>query len=88
MGMNIKNQETCRLAAEVAALTGETLTRAVTEALRIRLEDLRRAEDKERLLADVRVISGFFMTELKDPGKNWDSLSAQAELYDETGLPK
>ncbi len=40
MALNIKDPETERLAAEVAALTGETKTRAVREAL---------AERKQRL---------------------------------------
>ena len=31
MGLNIKNAETCRLADELARLTGETTTAAVRE---------------------------------------------------------
>jgi antitoxin VapB len=42
MGLNIKDPETERLAAEVATLTGETKTRAINIALR---------ERRERLLA-------------------------------------
>ena len=38
MSLNIKNEETCRLAAELARLTGETKTGAITVALRERLE--------------------------------------------------
>jgi antitoxin VapB len=38
--MNIKDPETERLAAEVAALTGDTKTGAVREALRLRRDDL------------------------------------------------
>jgi antitoxin VapB len=38
MGLNIKNEETYRLAAQLAELTGETMTRAVTIALQERLE--------------------------------------------------
>ena len=37
MSLNIKNEETCRLAAELAELTGETKTGAITLALRERL---------------------------------------------------
>ncbi|HEX9867242.1 MAG TPA: type II toxin-antitoxin system VapB family antitoxin, partial [Candidatus Tectomicrobia bacterium] len=37
MTLNIKNPETHRLATELARLTGETLTQAVTEAVRERL---------------------------------------------------
>ena len=46
MGMNIKNPEAHQLAREVAALTGENVTGAVTESLRERLERLR-AEQRE-----------------------------------------
>ena len=41
MGMNIKNPEAHQLAREVAALTGESVTGAVTESPRERLERLR-----------------------------------------------
>src|SRR5712691_9038996 len=40
MGFNIKNEEAQHLATELAALTGETLTRAVIVALRERIERL------------------------------------------------
>ena len=42
MSLNIKNEETCRLAGELARLTGETMTGAITVALRQRLERERR----------------------------------------------
>ncbi len=42
MSLNIKNQETCRLATELARLTGETKTGAITVALRERLDRERR----------------------------------------------
>ena len=55
MSLNIKNEETCRLAAELARITGETVTVAITVALRERLERERRRRDVdvrvERLLA-------------------------------------
>ena len=38
MSLNIKNEETCRLAAELARLTGETKSGAVTVALPERLD--------------------------------------------------
>lgn len=41
MSMNIKNAETYRLAHELAQVTGESLTKAVTEAVRERLERTR-----------------------------------------------
>ena len=46
MGMNIKNVEVERLAAEVAAMTGETKTEAIRKALIDRKEQLTVAERK------------------------------------------
>jgi antitoxin VapB len=40
MGLNIKNAEVARLAAEVAALAGETKTEAIRQALMARKEKL------------------------------------------------
>lgn len=47
MALNIKDAETVRLAAEVAALTGESKTGAVRTALRERRDRLRGAETTE-----------------------------------------
>ena len=41
MGLNIKNEETCRLVQELAQLTGESLTAAVTGAVKEKLSHLR-----------------------------------------------
>lgn len=54
MALNIKSEETDRLARELAALTGESLTEAVTKALEQRLERERRQRNvlrRERLKA-------------------------------------
>lgn len=42
MALNIKDEETIRLADELAALTGETKTRAVRTALQARKQQLAR----------------------------------------------
>ena len=47
MSLNIKNKETCRLAGELARLTGETMTGAITVALKERLERERRERSVE-----------------------------------------
>jgi antitoxin VapB len=44
VALSIKNVETDRLARELAAATGETITAAVTEAIRIRLDATRRTQ--------------------------------------------
>jgi len=52
--LNIKNEDTHRLARELAALTGESMTVAVTEAIRERIKRVKGSERKglsERLLA-------------------------------------
>ena len=48
MSLNINNEETCRLARELAELTGETITGAITVALRERLERKRVIEERIR----------------------------------------
>ena len=81
MALNIKNDETVRLAKRLAELTGESLTTAVTEALRERLA---------RVDADFRVSEVLELArqirERLPPGyldQDFDDL-----LYDEKGLPK
>ena len=44
MGMNIKNEETHRLARELATEMGVSVTAAVTEAVRLMLATLRAAK--------------------------------------------
>ena len=85
MSLNIKNEETCRLAAELAELTGETKTGAITAALRERLERERRARDKEALLRDIRAIAERCAKHL-GPGPS--AIEHGDFLYDERGLPK
>ena len=45
MSLNVKNEETCQLARELAELTGETMTGAITVALRQRLEREKRVKE-------------------------------------------
>ena len=51
MALNIRNPEAEALAAELARLTGETKTEAVTKAVRDRLARVKRAR-RHRSLAD------------------------------------
>ena len=53
MALRIRNEETCRLAAELADLTGETKTGAITIAVRERLERIREAEARATQLRDI-----------------------------------
>ena len=85
MGLNIKNEETCALARELAELTGETMTGAITVALSERLEKEKRERDKEALLRDIRAIAEHCAARL-GPGPS--STEIGDFLYDEHGLPK
>ncbi len=82
MGLNIKSEEAHRLAQRVADLTGESLTTAVTEALRERLGRLERKGTADRLME----IAERCATQLNGPGPKMMEIE---DLYDEeTGLPK
>jgi antitoxin VapB len=85
MSLNIKNEETDQLARELAALTGETVTAAVTEALRERLERERRARRRVGLAERLVAIGADCASRLKEPYKSIDHGDL---LYDEKGLPK
>jgi antitoxin VapB len=80
--LNVKDPEAHRLAQAIAQETGETLTRAVTEALRERYERLHR-RDAEALAADIRAIADRAVAHIKGP-----YLDHGEYLYDEHGLPK
>ncbi len=84
MGLNIKNEETHRLAQELAQLTGESMTAAVTEAVRERLDRLRCAKGVS--LADRLVeIGKDCAAHLKEPFRSVDHAEL---LYDDRGLPR
>lgn len=83
MTLNIKDPEAHELARLLAERTGETMTRAVTEALRERLERLTRTHRPETAAQDLLAIGRRCASTLK--GKPVDHGSF---LYDDRGLPK
>ena len=83
MSLNIKNAETCRLAEELAELTSENKTQAITIALRERLERLRRNR-KEEVQAMMEI--GRRASANMGPGPS--STEIGDFLYDERGVPK
>ena len=85
MSFNIKNEETCRLAPELAHLTGETKTKAITVALEERLERERCQRGVNARLQKMRIIAGRFAKLLRDAGPPVEHGDL---LYDERGLPK
>ncbi len=83
MALNIKNPTTEGLAQELARLTGTTLTEAVTVALRERLALVRRRQDPERLLDDIRELQ----TLVRDAPDRDQRTEDEILGYDEFGLP-
>lgn len=84
MALNIRNPEAEKLAEALARLTGETKTEAVTQALRDRLDRLRR-ERTQRRLADRLDEIALRCSRLPV----LDSRTADEILgYDEHGLPR
>jgi antitoxin VapB len=84
MSLNIKNEQTHRMAKELARLTGESVSGAVGQAVRERLERVRGKSGKgiaERLLEIGRDCAAH----LKEPYKSMD---IDELLYDEKGMPK
>jgi antitoxin VapB len=80
--LNVKDPEAHQLAQAIAQKTGESLTGAVTEALRERYERLHK-HDPEALAADIRAIARRASAHIKRP-----YLDHAEFLYDEHGLPK
>ncbi|MGH9571673.1 MAG: type II toxin-antitoxin system VapB family antitoxin [Candidatus Angelobacter sp.] len=84
MALNIKNKDVHRLAQQLARLTGENMTEAVTTAVRERLDRVRRERDPG--LADRLVkIGEECAAHLKEPFRSADHGEL---LYDDKGLPR
>lgn len=84
MSLNIKNEQTHRMARELSRLTGESLTAAVNTAIRERLEKVR-GIGKEDMLARIMRIAEECGPRWKEPYRSMDHGDL---LYDEKGLPK
>lgn len=84
MSLNIKNEKTHRIVRELARLTGESMTVAVDQAVRERLDRLKRTS-KEELAERLLQIGRDCAAHLKEPYKSMD---LDELLYDEKGLPK
>jgi antitoxin VapB len=84
MSLNIKNKEAHKLAQQLAKLAGESMTEVVTEALRERLERLRR-EQGLPLSSRLLEIGRDCAQHLKEPYRSMDH---DRLLYDENGLPR
>lgn len=87
MALNIKDEAVTRQARRLAALTGQSITGAVREAVSERLREVERqagqaapARTPERLLVMARKIAAGL--------KNGGDSSDHADLYGDDGLPQ
>jgi antitoxin VapB len=81
MSLNIKNDETCALIRELSRLTGETMTRAVSVAVRERLER-EQTRRKRASAGEMLEIGKRIRARLREPAHSLD----HADLfYDESG---
>jgi len=87
MSLNIKNPDAYRLAKELAAATGESMTQAVTEAIRERLVRLRSEHEGDVAARSARIMELAKVIHDGAPPGYWDQ-DFDELLYDELGLPK
>jgi antitoxin VapB len=85
VSLNIKNEEVHDLVRRLAALTGQSQTSAVEDAVRRRLAELQHEDDREvrvqRLLEIGRQTAALMTPEQKESlNGDW--------LYDDLGLPR
>jgi antitoxin VapB len=86
MGLNIKNAEAERLITELAELTGQSKTAALTEAVRKEIKAVRKIKrPKGALAAELMRIGKDAASRMTKAEREWDY---DADLYDEKGLPK
>jgi antitoxin VapB len=80
MSLNIKNEEAHSIASRLAEITGESLTRAVTVALRERLDRIEKQRNVDAKLQRVLQLA-------REAGGGGVAPDHGALLYDERGLP-
>lgn len=84
MALNIKNDDAHRMARELAAARGTTLTEAVSQALEAALDRTVETAEPDLLLAEITEIQRF-VADLPDR----DPREADEVLgYDDVGLPE
>ena len=83
MTLNIKDPEAHELARQIAKQTGETMTRAVTEALRERLARISDNRKSGTMAQELLAIGRRCAATLKQKPVDHASL-----MYDDRGLPK
>lgn len=88
MSLNIKNEETVRLVRELAGELDLSMTQAITEAVRVRLDQVRTQKVDDDF--DRGIERGLaILAEMRERmGEEYLSQDFDALLYDEMGLPK
>lgn len=84
MPLNIRSKQAEELAGALAKLTGETKTEAVTQALRERIERVRRARAKRRLADELDNIAMHCAALPLLDARSADEILG----YDESGVPR
>lgn len=82
MALNIKDPEADRLARRLARLTGESITQAVKEAIRLRIDTEARRRNRARVLERARRIVAQSAPHAGPPAEDYTAF-----LYDDDGLP-
>jgi antitoxin VapB len=87
MSLNIKNETTHELVRQLAALTGQSQTSAVEDAVRRRLAELQQTKEAEveRKRAAIEAVVARARL-LPTTGKTTEEI--MDEMYDEWGLPR
>lgn len=84
MALSIQNSKTEKLAREVAAQAGETITQAITRALEERLERMRGRSTVTEVAAEIQIISKRCSALPDKDTRTVDEILG----YDEAGVPR
>ena len=85
MALSIKDDETDRLARQLAAITGQSITEVIRDSLRQRLATLDQDKEREAYMARLLALGQEVAAEMNPPFHSSDHGDL---LYDSTGLPK
>lgn len=87
MSLNIKNETTHELVRQLAALTGQSQTSAVEDAVRRRLAEVEQ-QRSDTELERRRRIRAVIRRAQQIPATGRTTVEIMDELYDETGMPR
>jgi antitoxin VapB len=84
--LNIKNNDAHQLAVELAEITGQSLSAAVTTALRNELEREKRLHDHDGRIRRIEEITQSYRDKVGKPLPTREDMDEW--MYDESGLPR